>query len=580
MIDITQPWIGDTAELHPRFPIYTRGNTGEVAGQVTTPLKWTTTGGDFMEQQWRKALVDFGAFDDHEFRPDTLDITALIHGYIYMNLSITRVFGVRMPGGSAELMDRSYLGESVGVTPYVPQPGDDAPEYTERIGAVVNEVFNTTSRPDLEQDAREAAELRAQRPDLSQLSDQELLNRYQQILDGSYAEVLRKHLLMIYQSSVVTGLLQETLADLNDPTLEVRLMGGWGGVASAAASHGLWKLSRMVQKSESLTAAFEAGTKDLNERLRANTDEDHVCFVQEFDEFIYEYGSRSTDEWEAMPATWETHPHVALGLIDRMRLQPDDRSPEAMAPRVRKEREALTEELRERLKDQPETLARLEQALEAMSVWMPARELSKTNTVRILHEVRLPLIEIAQRYTRAGVLDDVEDATLLTLDELKLLSSDPDRARQLISERKEWKAQLEELEPPFVIEGEVPSVLTWEKRTAPTATPAVSGDILTGLGACSGTATGFARIIHDPEDAADLEPGEILVAPVTDPGWTPLFASAEAVVVNVGSPLSHAAIVSRELGIPAVLAVNQATKRIKDGMLITVDGTAGTVTIG
>lgn len=69
------------------------------------------------------------------------------------------------------------------------------------------------------------------------------------------------------------------------------------------------------------------------------------------------------------------------------------------------------------------------------------------------------------------------------------------------------------------------------------------------------------------------------MAPVTDPGWTPLFTSDEAVVVNVGSPLSHAAIVSRELGIPAVLAVEQATKRIKDGTLITVDGTAGTVTV-
>jgi rifampicin phosphotransferase len=580
MVDITRPWVGDTAELNPRFPIYTRGNTGEVAGQVTTPLKWTTTGGTFMEQQWRKALVDFGAFDEEEFRPDELDITALIHGYIYMNLSITRVFGVRMPGGSAELMDRAYLGESAGVTPYTAQPGDDAPQFTERIAQVVTEVLGTKSRPDLDEDAAQAALLRGQRPTLTDLSDEELLAHYHRVLEEHYADVLHKHLLMIYQSSVVTGLLQQTLAGLGDPSLEVRLMGGWGGVASAAASFGLWDLSRLVRSSATLTSAFDAGTRDLDARLRASSGDDEAAFVQAFDAFLYEYGSRSTDEWEAMPATWETHPHVALGLVGRMRLQPDDRSPEKMAPRVRKEREDLTEELRARLSDQPEVLASLEQALQAMSVWMPARELSKTTTVRVLQEVRLPIIELGRRYTLNGVLDHIGDITLLTLEELPLLASDPAAVRALIAERQAWKADLEKLEPPFVVEGEVPPVTTWEKRSTPSATPAFPGDILTGLGACSGTATGFARVIHDPEDAADLEPGEILVAPVTDPGWTPLFASAEAVVVNVGSPLSHAAIVSRELGIPAVLAVPQATKRIKDGMLITVDGTAGTVTIG
>lgn len=580
MIDINRPWIGDTAQLSTRFPIYTRGNTGEVAAEVTSPMKWTTTGGWFMERQWRKALVDFGAFDEDEFRPDELDVTALIHGYIYMNLSVSRVFGVRMPGGSAELMDRAYLGESAGVRPYEAQPGDDSPEFTQRISEVVAEVLSATGRPDLDEDARRAATLRDGRPDLRALSDEELLERYHSVLEDDYADVLRKHLLMIYQSSVVTGLLQQALAGLGDPTLEVRLMGGWGGVASAAASHGLWDLSRLVRRSDVLVSAFEQGTRDLNDRLRGSSDSDEADFARAFDAFLYEFGSRSTDEWEAMPATWETHPHVALGLVDRMRLQPDDRSPAVMAPRVRREREELTEQLRTQLAASPEELATLEQALQAMSVWMPARELSKTNTVRVLQEVRLPLVELGRRYYESGVLAEMQDITYLTVDELGLLGSDPESAQAIIAERSAWKEALERKEPPFIVEGTVPSATSWDERSAPSAQPVSSGDILIGLGACSGTATGVARVIHDPEDAADLEPGEILVAPVTDPGWTPLFTSAEAVVVNVGSPLSHAAIVARELGIPAVLAVAQATKRIKDGMLITVDGTAGTVTIG
>ena len=86
-------------------------------------------------------------------------------------------------------------------------------------------------------------------------------------------------------------------------------------------------------------------------------------------------------------------------------------------------------------------------------------------------------------------------------------------------------------------------------------------------------------MVMDPADAVDLEPGEVLVAPITDPAWTPLFLPSAAVVVNVGALMSHAVIVSRELGIPCVVSVDDATSRIPNGALVEVDGTAGTVTI-
>src|SRR5207302_2555585 len=88
-----------------------------------------------------------------------------------------------------------------------------------------------------------------------------------------------------------------------------------------------------------------------------------------------------------------------------------------------------------------------------------------------------------------------------------------------------------------------------------------------------------ARVVLDPSDARGLMPGDVLVAPLTDPAWTPLFLLASAVVVNVGALMSHAVIVSRELGIPCVVAVQNATDRIVDGAMLEVDGTAGTVTV-
>ena len=103
--------------------------------------------------------------------------------------------------------------------------------------------------------------------------------------------------------------------------------------------------------------------------------------------------------------------------------------------------------------------------------------------------------------------------------------------------------------------------------------------MLTGISGCPGVATGRARVILDPFKGGDLEPGDVLVAPITDPSWTPLFVPAAGVVVDVGAQLSHAIIVSRELGIPCVVSVTDATRRIQDGDLIRVDGTNGTVTV-
>ncbi|MGX4688155.1 PEP-utilizing enzyme [Streptomyces sp. JNUCC 63] len=580
MVDIRRPWVVDNG-LSERFPVYTRGNAGEVAGMVASPLQQTTISGWLSETAWRKALVDFGAFDESEFRSDDLDILGVVHGYIYMNLSIQRVFGVRMPGASAELMDRTYLGDSKGAPPYEPQPEDGASQYTERILKSIERVFSTESRPDLDEDAEAAAELRARRPGYSALTNSDLLAYYAKVWEEHVAGFLHKHLLMIYESSVVTGLLEEALAPFEDPTLAVRLMGGWGGVASAAPSTGLWELGRLVAASPELTAEFDSDPKGAYQRLRTNGDAVSQRFVKAFEDFLFEFGSRSTQEWDVFPPTWETHPEIALGLVERMRLLPEDKAPHRTAPRVREEREALTAQLRARLAGQPEQLGKLEMALKALSVWMPARELSKTNFIRALHEARLPLREIGRRFTESGVLESIDDLSLLRLDEVEAMLGDPDSAVGLITERKAWKEELESLEPPFVVvSGEVPPATEWAKQSAPSTLPPVRpGDILTGLGACSGSATGIARVINDPAEAEELEPGEILVAPETDPGWTPLFTTCAAVVVNVGSPLSHAAIVSRELGIPSVLGVDQATKRIKTGTMITVNGTAGTVTV-
>ena len=127
----------------------------------------------------------------------------------------------------------------------------------------------------------------------------------------------------------------------------------------------------------------------------------------------------------------------------------------------------------------------------------------------------------------------------------------------------------------------MPSIEELEADEAARQAAAIAqpGDVLEGKSGCAGVARGRVRVVLDPMEAVDLEPGEVLVAPITDPAWTPLFMPAAAVVVNVGALMSHAVIVSRELEIPCVVSVENATNLLVDGTMVEVDGTAGTVTV-
>ena len=106
-----------------------------------------------------------------------------------------------------------------------------------------------------------------------------------------------------------------------------------------------------------------------------------------------------------------------------------------------------------------------------------------------------------------------------------------------------------------------------------------NGDSLKGVAASPGTVTAPACVLHGPEDFSKMKMGDVLVASLTTPAWTPLFARASAVVTDIGGPLSHGSIVAREYGIPAVMGTGVATRRIHSGQVITVDGGAGTVTL-
>ena len=188
--------------------------------------------------------------------------------------------------------------------------------------------------------------------------------------------------------------------------------------------------------------------------------------------------------------------------------------------------------------------------------------------------------ELGRRQVEKGQIDEQRDICMLFADELdQLASGELVEIRETIAERQAHHDWLSSLEPPFIINGSLPPHSEWPTRGETVIDLSEPGDVLAGNPGCPGVYRGRARVILDPSDPGALEPGDILIAPMTDPAWTPLFVPAGAVVVDVGAALSHAIIVSRELGLPCVVSVTDATRRIPDGAEIEVDGNTGQVTL-
>jgi pyruvate,water dikinase len=268
-------------------------------------------------------------------------------------------------------------------------------------------------------------------------------------------------------------------------------------------------------------------------------------------------------------------------MLERLRFQEDDKSPHIASAESAKTREKLTAEVLDLLKDDEETHGSLAAAIKSAALFFGYREMGKNAAIRSIHEAKLAMMELGRRMVEVGAIDELQQLFMVTESELDGFLADPVSMRDTILERDKDFSFLHEVEPPYIVDGKVglPPISEWPKRGANKSEPAKVGQVLQGSAGSPGIATGTARVILDPSDASSLEPGDVMIAPTTDPSWTPLFMTASAVVVNVGAVASHAAIVSRELGIPCAVSVADATDRITDGSTITVDGSTGTVTI-
>jgi phosphohistidine swiveling domain-containing protein len=565
--------------MSERFPHYTRANAGEVMGDPVSPLGWTYGWEGAMVLGMRDGWIRGGTHEMVDFDPHHPETFGMFGGYFYLNLASCRLQGVRNPGVTVEQLDMAFFGTHPDVPPYVAHPDDEKPHLVEKIAANTAWVMSADTWPELDEDKAAATVLRDGRGDLMTYSDEELLARAR-IIRPMLHHLFEQHVVSGSSAAVAPGVLAVVGESIGDPTIPMKLLAGIGDVDSALPSHALWAMSRRIRGNAGLTAAFDSGIDGVLNGLASDDSAEAAALLAEWDSFIAEFGSRGPNEWDIHAESWETDPALPLAALDRVRFQADDESPHLRHEAVADQRVEVTAAVRAKVADNEELSGMLEAALVAANM-MAYRERTKTTIVKVIHEARMAFRELGRRHAEAGDLHDADHVFMLLGSELDDFVADPASFRETLTARAADYEALWEIEPPFIIrDGDLPALSTWTRRTeAEPKAAAGAGSQIAGVSGSPGVARGTARIVLDPRDPTALEPGDILIAPYTDPSWTPLFMTAGAVVVDVGGQISHAVIVSRELGLPCVVSATGATEVIPQGATVEVNGDTGVVTV-
>jgi phosphohistidine swiveling domain-containing protein len=554
--------------------IWSNLNTGEILPDVATPMTWSVIYGH-ADDILGGMLGAFGV------RMDAKKLVGLVGGRIYFNLSMLRDTFRTLPGIDPD----TALG---GMQNYVELPTfeDTKPPLGVRLMATLRTlrvmpgyVMHHTPKKAMIFAAHMRKTTEASVREIDASPDMEGALRLVRSLNGEFSEfndTLAYMGVAMFGFGLLTGVCRKWLDDTTG-ALANRMVAGRGGVESAEAGHEMWRFSALARDATGVRSAVLVGTgwADVHSRLVSSAsagDAKASEFLDAWDSFMAEHGHHRRGELEFGNPTWAETPEYVLGVV-RSYLA-DDRGSDPL--RAYAERAAAADRA---VADSLATLRNpLKRAIfKRVLGWGRAsartRENMKSEAVRWMVAIRHALLALGGRMAEADALDRADDIFFFEYEELPALVEDGEEDwRRLVAERRAEHARLEKLSPPPVVIG------AWDERSGPWTAHSDSR-VLTGISVSAGCARGPARVFLSADTDEPVLPGEILVAPFTDPGWTPYFVPAAGIVMDMGGLLSHGSIIAREYGIPAVVNVGPATRIISTGQIIEVDGDAGEVRI-
>lgn len=554
--------------------VWSNANSGEVMPDVASPLTWSIV------ERWldvilgtifAKAGVELGD------RP----IVGLIAGRAYFNVSLLAAALMKVaPMRSMDLTE--ILGgmqesdDSIGLSlepDALPDVGVSRLKIALHMpGFLLWCLAHSPVRGDpFVRQIRRSAEV-LQELDTTSLSDTQLAEAILVAMDG-IAQYHHSIAFSVVGFSLFTNLTTLCRKWYDDPSLANRLCSGLGGMASAEAGLDMWRLAVLARDSSAVREAVlsEDTFEQIQTRVRRVAGGGR--FLDAWDEFMSEHGHHARGELDVMNPRWSEEPDYVLACVRSYVRDFGKMDPVALHNRRAAERKELEETWRRTLRS-PFKRAVFGFVAKRAQLGSVIRENTKNEGVRYMAAIRRMLLILGERLAVRGVLASPGDIFFLDLPELGQVSAEEPGfdVQTVIAQRKaEYERNLA-IEPPSVVVGRFDP----QSSTTP---PVPTADLLTGLAVSGGIVTGPARVILRSDTGQQMLPGEILVAPFTDPGWSPYFLPAAGIVMDMGGMLSHGSIVAREYGIAAVVNVGPATKIIKTGQMIEVDGFKGEVRI-
>jgi phosphohistidine swiveling domain-containing protein len=514
--------------LHVRtdLPIdWTTVNAGEAFPGVQTPLTWTFCG-LAVEMLSRGGFARMGVFAGDE-EPVPVDPVnrqmGIFFGQVAYNLDRFCDLGDRIPGSSGSAIEQQFFGSTIR-PPTRPRLDRYAAVLT-KAPIAVGRARRQLLRGDAQQYWSDA--VAAPLPTRSAILDQ-MSEAFDWLAGMAHHAVL---------SLVAQGLwdqLHRQAARVGKEDLVHAIVADGAGSEEAHMVRDLWALSH-----DGLSLS----------------------------EFIGRHGFHGPGKLDLATPSWRQDDQPLRRLAGTYGQLDDERSPSALQARQALEANEAERELLAALPNVARAFTR--RLIGWARSYLRYREAGRCDLLRAADVARRGAHLLGANLARERVIDDAGDVFFLTWDELHTLPRDP---RRVIAERRAQHEQYARYALPERWTGPPEPILVGTGSGA-------TDQCISGVGASPGVAEGIARVIRTPNDEDELEPGEILVCRTTDPSWASYFLVADAVVIDIGGPLSHGAIVAREMGIPCVINTRNGTRVLNSGDRIRVDGSSGAVTI-
>jgi pyruvate,water dikinase len=556
-------------------------NTREVMPDVLTPATWSIVS-DLLESTLTMVLDMIGL--DRRDSP----VVGLVAGRCYANLNTLLGVARKLP-----LVRHARLNAIFGDT----APSDQAPRWIELAtqncaevrshfgqalwklpGNFFHALFFTEKKAqralaDLQRVVQDLDTL-----DLKPLSPGEIIDHLTQSVES-----LRQFISRARHGSLSAGvaiaafmLLRKVCARWlgENESFANGLLIGVGDLMDARSGLDLWQLAEEAGRHPAVKAAILSGDtwEHVAQALQGVEGSDR--FRQGWAEFMRNHGHHARGEFELSNARWCERPDYILSLVRSfLSALEQTHAVTAWHERTQKRRQRV-QECRTRLKN-PLKRAVFNRLLTRAQHFVAVRENSKDHVIRLFLTWRRLLVALGERWHAQGMLGRPADVFFLTLAQMRAVAAgtaDGDTQAEIERRKSEYES-FRDMTPPITVLGR------FTPRMRPPVREDAPAELLHGLAVCPGIVQGKARVMQSVDDESHVLPGEILVAPFTDPGWTPYLVCSSGIVVDQGGLLSHGSIIAREYGIPTVVNVGPATRLIQTGDTLEVNGDQGTVRI-